>query len=146
MKTFVASVAVLLALAASVSGQSEGWCRCAAFISYNRVEMMVYEAPEAPIDNCDAVNQCKNRCVTEMDELSFGGDLWHVTNSGLTVGQEMCTTLADHYVFYISDHKVYGYFEVCGGAWQYADVASTSDLCCNGGQQKHCQSRVPKKQ
>ncbi|XP_045106760.1 uncharacterized protein LOC123501806 [Portunus trituberculatus] len=134
MKTFL----LLLAVAAAANAQSEAWCRCAAFITYNRNEMMVHEAPEIPINSCDDANQCKQKCVAEINEVSYDGDLWHMLEDGYTVGQHVCTELADRFVFFVVGHKVYGYYEVCGGAWQYTGVASTTKLCCNGGQHSHC--------
>ncbi|KAG7176575.1 hydroxypyruvate isomerase-like [Homarus americanus] len=58
-------VLLMLATIAAVSGQTEPWCRCAAFVTYEYSEIMVYEEPEIPIDSCDANGalQCKTTCA-----------------------------------------------------------------------------------
>merc|ERR1712071_334777 len=129
------------ALVAAVSAQSEGWCRCAAFITYNRNEMMVHDGAEIPINSCDESGTCMNKCVAEINEMSAGGDIWHMTEAGITIGQSVCSELAGHFIFYVLGHKIYGYYEVCGGAWQYTGVESSAKLCCNGGQHIHCLNR-----
>ncbi|XP_064096412.1 uncharacterized protein LOC135208219 [Macrobrachium nipponense] len=130
---------LLLATLAAVSAQSEPWCRCAAFVTYEYTEMMVYEAPEVTIDSCqDDVKQCKNRCSKELAELTNDGDLWSLTAEGITVGQHICSNLLRHLIYFLHNHKIYGYYEVCGGAWQYAGVMSQQMLCCNGGKHEHC--------
>ncbi|KAK7077174.1 hypothetical protein SK128_018604 [Halocaridina rubra] len=107
----------VLAAIASASAQSEGWCRCAAFVTYQYTEMMVYESAEIPIDNCvDDAKQCKNACTTQLNTMSDSGNLWYLTTTGTTVGQNVCTYLADHWVFFVHNHRVYGYYEICGGA------------------------------
>ncbi|XP_042232077.1 uncharacterized protein LOC121872971 [Homarus americanus] len=133
-------VLLMLATIAAVSGQTEPWCRCAAFVTYEYYEIMVHEEPEIPIDSCDANGalQCKTTCADNLDTLSDNGNLWKLMDSGLTIGQDICSELADHFTFFLYNHKVYGYFEVCGGAWQYAGIASQQKLCCEGGKQHHC--------
>ncbi|XP_069987035.1 uncharacterized protein [Penaeus vannamei] len=127
------------ALVASVSAQTEPFCRCAAFVTYKNSEVMVYEAPKVIIDSCqDDAEQCKEACVTELNTLSNNGDLWLLQESGVTVGQTICSRLADHFVFWISNHRVYGYYEVCGGPWEYTEFASQQLLCCEGGKHEHC--------
>ncbi|XP_047483581.1 uncharacterized protein LOC125035320 [Penaeus chinensis] len=128
-----------LAFAASASAQSEPWCRCAVFVTYKNSEVMVFEAPEITISSCeDEAKMCRNSCVNELNEMSNNGDLWAVQESGSTVGQYICQYLADHYFFSINNHKVYGYNEVCGGAWEYTGVESQQMLCCDGGNHVHC--------
>ncbi|KAK7077172.1 hypothetical protein SK128_018602 [Halocaridina rubra] len=130
---------LLAAIVASTSAQSEGWCRCAAFVTYEHTEAMVYESAEIPITDCvDDAKECKNACVNQLNTMSNNGDLWHLTESGITVGQSICTYLADIWHFFVHNHRVYGYYEICGGAWQYTGIASQQMLCCNGGKQEHC--------
>ncbi|KAK7077175.1 hypothetical protein SK128_018605 [Halocaridina rubra] len=130
---------LLLATVALASVQSEGWCRCAAFVTYEHSEIMVYESDEIQIDNCvDDAKQCKNACVNQMNTESNNGDLWYLDASGQTIGQQICTYLADRWFFFLHNHRVYGYYEICGGAWQYTGIASQQMLCCNGGKQEHC--------
>ncbi|XP_042882676.1 uncharacterized protein LOC122259798 [Penaeus japonicus] len=130
---------LVFALVAAVSGQTEPWCRCAAFVTYEYTEMMVYEAPDIIIDSCqDDANQCKDACANELNTLSGNGDLWLLQESGVTIGQTICTALADHFLFWVVNHRVYGYFEVCGGPWEYSGVASQQLLCCDGGKHDHC--------
>merc|ERR1711911_131025 len=130
---------LLLAMAAAASAQSEGWCRCAAFVTYEHSEIMVFESPEVPITDCvDDAKQCQTKCVAELNELSDNGNLWYLTEQGITVGQQVCTYLAEHWFFIMHNHRVYGYYEVCGGAWQYTGVASQQMLCCTGGKHEHC--------
>ncbi|XP_068234039.1 uncharacterized protein [Palaemon carinicauda] len=133
---------LLLASAAFASAQAEPWCRCAAFVTYEHTEIMVYEAPEIAIETCDAAgaDDCKAGCVAELTAASDNGDLWHITDDGQTVGQYICSYLADHRFFSIYNHRVYGYYEVCGGAWQYADLLSQQMLCCVSGKHEHCVS------
>merc|ERR1712226_433210 len=132
---------LLAALVASASADVEPWCRCAAFVTYQYSELMVYEAPEVTITSCDDAAACKASCYNELDTMTNGGNLWTMTTDGITVGQHICSYLADRYIFWMSDHKVYGYYEVCGGAWQYTGAATQTDLCCTGGQHDHCVSK-----
>merc|ERR1711915_117234 len=131
---------ILLALVAGASAQGTGaWCRCAAFITFENTEFMVYESAEVPIDDCqDDAKQCKNACTAQINELSDNGNLWYLQESGETVGQTICSDLASPFVPFVHNHYVYGYFEVCGGAWEYTGIASTQQLCCNGGKHEHC--------
>ncbi|XP_069987038.1 uncharacterized protein [Penaeus vannamei] len=130
---------LVFALVAAVSAQTEPWCRCAAFVTYEHSEIMVFEAPEVTIDSCvDDAKQCKRACATELNTLSNNGDLWFMQENGLTVGQDICSYLAGHFFFWMRNHRVYGYYEVCGGAWEYAGVESQQMLCCDGGKHEHC--------
>ncbi|XP_042874552.1 uncharacterized protein LOC122254762 [Penaeus japonicus] len=129
----------LLALVAAASAQTEPWCRCAAFITHDHSEVMVFEAPEVTIDSCvDDAKQCRTSCARELNTLSDNGNLWLMQDSGITIGQDICTYLSDRFVFFVHTKTVYGYFEVCGGAWEYSGVASQQKLCCNGGKHEHC--------
>nr|XP_027224277.1 uncharacterized protein LOC113816403 isoform X3 [Penaeus vannamei] len=133
---------LVFALVAAVSAQTEPWCRCAAFVTYEHSEIRVFEAPEITIDSCvDDAKQCKNACTKELNDMSDNGNMWLVQENGLTVGQNICTYMADHFFYFIHNHRVYGYFEVCGGAWEYTGVASQQLLCCNGGKHEHCISK-----
>ncbi|XP_068234452.1 uncharacterized protein [Palaemon carinicauda] len=130
---------VLLALVAAVSAQqNEAWCRCGAFITSDDVETMVYEFPEIPLTSCEEHNKCKNKCVTEINEFSHYGDMWEITPEGKTVGQFICETLTGLSYDFVHNHYVYGYYEVCGGPWEYTGQASTNMLCCDDGFQEHC--------
>merc|ERR1711915_831997 len=130
---------LVLAAIASASAQTEGWCRCAAFVTYEHSEIMVYESDEIVIDDCvDDAKQCKNACTNQLNTMSNQGDLWYLNSNGITVGQEICTYMADHWFFFVHNHRVYGYYEICGGAWQYTGIASQQYLCCNGGKHEHC--------
>ncbi|XP_076056201.1 uncharacterized protein LOC143034139 [Oratosquilla oratoria] len=131
-------LALFVGLSASVSGQTEPWCRCAAFVTYQHSEVMVYEAPEVIIESCDNASICKNQCAEQLNSISDYGDLWSIGDSGLTVGQGICDYLKDHFMFFVHNHRVYGYYEVCGGAWQYANIQSQQKLCCEYGQHEHC--------
>ncbi|XP_068234454.1 uncharacterized protein [Palaemon carinicauda] len=140
-KSFIMKVfLLLLATIAVASAQSEPWCRCAAFVTYEYMEMMVYEFPEVIIDSCedDGAKQCKNRCIKELNEATNNGDLWYMTDMGFSVGQYICADLMRHTIYFLHNHVVYGYYEVCGGAWQYTGVKSQEMLCCNGGEHEHC--------
>ncbi|XP_037788426.1 uncharacterized protein LOC119583799 [Penaeus monodon] len=130
---------LVFAIVAAVSAQTEPRCRCAAFITFEFDEMMVYEAPEIAIDSCqDDAGQCKTACLTELNTLSNNGDLWLVQENGVTVGQSICSFLANYNINWIVNHRVYGYFEVCGGPWEYAEFASQQLLCCDAGEHDHC--------
>ncbi|XP_066971877.1 uncharacterized protein [Macrobrachium rosenbergii] len=130
---------VLLALVVAVSAQKEPWCRCGAFITYDDDEAMVYEAPEITIDSCqDDAKECKTSCVTELKQLSNDGDMWYKLPSNKTVGQYICETLTGLHYDFVHNHIVYGYYEVCGGPWEYTGVASQGMLCCDDGFQEHC--------
>ncbi|XP_037788580.1 uncharacterized protein LOC119583942 [Penaeus monodon] len=132
----------LFALVAVASAQTEAWCRCATFITHDHSEVMVFEAPEIPIDSCtEDAAKCKNACVNELNALSSNGDLWMMQESGITVGQSICTYLSDRFVLFVHNKSVYGYYEVCGGAWQYSSFQSQQKLCCNGGKHEHCVSK-----
>ncbi|XP_064096410.1 uncharacterized protein LOC135208217 [Macrobrachium nipponense] len=129
---------VLLALVAAVCGQQEPWCRCGAFITFDDDEAMVYEMPEVTIDSCENHKQCKNSCTKEMNNYSHYGDLWAMTPLNKTVGQAICETLTGLSYDFVHNHYVYGYYEVCGGPWEYTGIASKGMLCCNDGLQEHC--------
>ncbi|XP_068234037.1 uncharacterized protein [Palaemon carinicauda] len=132
-------VLLLLAAIAAANAELEPWCRCAAFVNYEFVQMMVFETADVIIDSCDAdVDKCRSRCAEQLNEASNNGDLWYMTEDGITVGQYLCSYLMRHLVTYFYNNVVYGYYEVCGGAWQYADVKSQQMLCCNGGEHAHC--------
>ncbi|XP_076056268.1 uncharacterized protein LOC143034212 [Oratosquilla oratoria] len=137
MKSYFA-LALLAAVVAAVSGQTEPWCRCAFFVTNSYAEVMVYELPEVPIDSCENSRACKTRCTTDLNASSDYGNLWYLLEDGQTTGQKICTLMRDHFIFFLHNRRVYGYYEVCGGAWQYANVMSEQLLCCEGGEQKHC--------
>ncbi|XP_068234034.1 uncharacterized protein [Palaemon carinicauda] len=129
---------VLLALAA-VGSAEDSFCRCGAFITYSDDQAMVYLAPELPIDSCeDDAQLCRDSCSKELKDMSHGGDMWHVAPSGKTVGQHICETLTGLHYDFVHNHVVYGYYEVCGGPWQYTGVSSKGMLCCDDGFQEHC--------
>merc|ERR1712126_16301 len=131
-------VFLLAAIVASVSGQ-EAYCRCAAFTTHEHSELRVYEGPTLPVTSCDTDHDlCKDSCYDYLDELTDGGDLWRIQQDGQTVGQHICSYMASHFIFFIHNKMAYGYYEFCGGAWEYSGVASQQKLCCNGGRHDHC--------
>ncbi|XP_068234030.1 uncharacterized protein [Palaemon carinicauda] len=130
---------VLLALvAAACAAQNEAWCRCGAFLTYNDAQSLVYELPEIHIDSCDQHSKCKNECIKAMDEFSHYGDLWAMTPEGKTVGQLICESLTGIDWTGVHNHRVYNYYEVCGGPWEYTGQASPDMLCCHDHVQVHC--------
>ncbi|XP_068234453.1 uncharacterized protein [Palaemon carinicauda] len=132
------AVVFIALVAAARAQQNEAWCRCAAFITNDDDETMVYEYPEIPIDSCEDHKKCKNKCITEFNEYSGYGDMWAMTDGGITVGQSICDTLTGLHHPYVHNHYVYAYYEVCGGPWEYTGLSSTGMLCCNDGVQEHC--------
>ncbi|XP_042882681.1 uncharacterized protein LOC122259801 [Penaeus japonicus] len=134
-------IAVLLfvALFALTRAQDpqEPWCNCAAFVSYEHSEIKVYQGPVINLNHCDHTDQCKVACVAELESLTNNGDLFYEVD-GQTVGQYICTSLADNMFFVMNNKYVYGYFEVCGGAWQYTGIKAQQKLCCTNGIHKHC--------
>ncbi|XP_068234032.1 uncharacterized protein [Palaemon carinicauda] len=132
------AVVFIALVAAARAQQNEAWCRCAAFITGDDDETMVYEYPEIPIDSCEEHNKCKNKCITEFNEYTTYGDMWAMTPEGITVGQTICNTLTGLDKTYVHNHYVYCYYEVCGGPWEYTDQSSTGMLCCYEGEQVPC--------
>ncbi|XP_064096480.1 uncharacterized protein LOC135208307 [Macrobrachium nipponense] len=162
-------------LLTEIKAQSETWCRCAVFATFEFAQEMVWEGEEIAIDSCeDEAQQCKNSCVNQvssdrlhlswflfrqyfpesglyfhstdltsllffkLNAISNGGDLWHMCEDGVTVGQHVCDSLVGLFHHFVQNHYVYGYYEICGGAWQYTGLSSKQMLCCEGGQHVHC--------
>ncbi|XP_042882668.1 uncharacterized protein LOC122259792 [Penaeus japonicus] len=133
------AIILLAALSIGIASASSDWCTCAPFASFEHSEIMVYYSKEFTIDNCiNDVLMCRTKCRQYFEDNTNGGDLWHPIE-GATVGQHIC-----NYVFtndlmpFLMHKKVHGYYQVCGGAWQYAEVTSKDALCCELGSQKHC--------
>ncbi|XP_066971876.1 uncharacterized protein [Macrobrachium rosenbergii] len=133
---------LLLGLAAAVLVQGEPWCRCGVFITFSDEEEMVYAIDDIAIESCDDVAEtCKNGCASQINALTNNGDLWYVTPSNVTVGQIICTKLATahhHHHHYVHNHYAYGYYGVCAGPWEYAEVVTQQMLCCEDGEHAHC--------
>ncbi|KAK4317354.1 hypothetical protein Pmani_011562 [Petrolisthes manimaculis] len=137
MKTTFVLVACLAALA-FVRGEGEpSYCRCANFVSSRHSEIMVLELPSVDVADCNAHNQCKNRCTTEIGEMTNDMDLWSTVDD-VNVGQYFCTQLYDNFFFWIHNSYIHGYYELCGGPWEYTGQDSQQMLCCSGGTQQHC--------
>ncbi|XP_037788425.1 uncharacterized protein LOC119583798 [Penaeus monodon] len=137
MKATVGLLSLVFFVLASTQDPQEPWCNCAAFVSYEHSEIKVYQGPLINLSHCDYTERCKELCVAELRNLTNSGDLFFEVN-GQTVGQHICTNLVDIGFVAMQNKYVYGYFEVCGGAWQYADVMTQQKLCCSMGQHKHC--------
>ncbi|KAK7072596.1 hypothetical protein SK128_003032 [Halocaridina rubra] len=136
MKYFTLALSVLCALA-YVRTQESAYCRCALFVSSRHTEIMVYELAPVNIDTCESHNQCQNRCATEISQDTNDLDLWSMWGND-TVGQAFCTELYSHFFFYIHNSYIHGYYEMCGGPWEYTGQDSQQPLCCDMGQQEHC--------
>ncbi|XP_068234028.1 uncharacterized protein [Palaemon carinicauda] len=134
----IAIVLLALVAAACAAQNGEAWCRCGAFLTYRDTQALAYELPEITIDYCDQHNRCKNECITAIDEFSHYGDLWAMTPEGKTVGQLICENLTGIDWTGVHNHRVYGYYEVCGGPWEYTGQASPDMLCCSENLQVHC--------
>ncbi|XP_071533760.1 uncharacterized protein [Panulirus ornatus] len=128
---------VTLALVGLSTQAEPGWCRCAAFVSSRHTELMVLELPEVNITDCQNHNQCRNRCTKEINEMTNDMDLWSLVE-GETVGQYFCQELYSHFFFFIHNSYIHGYYEICGGPWEYTGIDSQQMLCCNLGQHEHC--------
>jgi len=139
MKTAFAAIFFAAFVAAANAQELEVWCRCAAFATYSDSQKMVWEGDEVSATTCDSsVNECRDACAAQINAGSNNGDLWYVTEVGTTVGQQICESLVALDSQYVHNHRIYGYFQLCGGPWEYAGVASQQSLCCTNGQQKHC--------
>merc|ERR1712002_186911 len=136
MNSLLAAALVLFA-ATFANGQTEPWCRCALFVSSPFSEIMAYQLPELPIDTCDSRETCKKLCSDEIDTMTNGIDLWSEVN-GQTVGQYICEELNKHFFFIIHNSKIHGYFELCGGAFEFTGQDSQDMLCCFMGKHEHC--------
>ncbi|MPC07542.1 putative D-tyrosyl-tRNA(Tyr) deacylase 2 [Portunus trituberculatus] len=87
------------------SAQEPAWCRCAAFVSSRHMEIMVLELPEVDVTSCQNTNQCRNRCVNEINTMTNEMDLWS-TVDGDTVGQYFCHELFTHGLFWIHNSYI----------------------------------------
>ncbi|KAK7073994.1 hypothetical protein SK128_009675 [Halocaridina rubra] len=126
-----------LSVIAYVRTQEPGTCRCALFVSSRNAEIMVYELPPVNINDCESHNQCQNRCIKEIGEDTNDLDLWSMMGND-TVGQAFCTELYSHFFYFIHNSYIHGYYEMCGGPWEYTGQDSQQPLCCDLGQQEHC--------
>ncbi|XP_064104313.1 uncharacterized protein LOC135214174 [Macrobrachium nipponense] len=133
MKFSVGCLLVLFCVA-FVRSDEPATCRCAVFVSSPHNEYMVYQLDPVTIDSCESHSQCKNRCVKE-DTTNL--DLWAMMGED-TVGQAFCHELYSHHIHWIHNSYVHGYYEMCGGPWEYTGMDSQQQLCCSRGQQKHC--------
>merc|ERR1712098_213217 len=122
---------------AYIRSEEPATCRCALFVSSRHTEIMVHELEAVPIDNCESHNQCMDRCTTELNEDTNNMDLWSMMGND-TVGQSFCTELYHHFFFWIHNSNIHGYYEMCGGPWEYTGLDSQQPLCCDMGQQEHC--------
>ncbi|XP_063876584.1 uncharacterized protein LOC135109254 [Scylla paramamosain] len=139
---FAVTLASFLVLFALSSAQTDvGWCRCGSFVSSRHMEIMVLELPEITINDCDSHNQCKNACSKEINTMTNNMDLWS-TVDGETVGQYFCNELFQHGFFWIHNSYIHGYYEVCGGPWEYTGIDSQQQLCCTNHEHIHCVSRI----
>ncbi|XP_063613081.1 uncharacterized protein LOC134786422 [Penaeus indicus] len=137
MKATAVLLSAVFFVLASAQDPQEPWCNCAAFVSYEHSEIKVYQGPLINLSHCDYTDRCKELCVAELRNLTNSGDLFFEVD-GQTIGQYICNNLADIGFVAMHNKYVYGYFEVCGGAWQYADVMTQQKLCCTMGEHKHC--------
>ncbi|CAL4113365.1 unnamed protein product [Meganyctiphanes norvegica] len=129
------SAAISMLLLAAAAGWAEGAasCRCGAFITTEEGDILIYALPTTDVETCDDVNECSRACV---EEVGDGGDLFGISSDGeRTNGQVLCDELAKP----IENQYIYGYYEICGGPWEYTDVHSGDMLCCDdSGQQQVC--------
>lgn len=42
----------------------------------------------------------------QLNDMSDNGNMWLVQENGLTVGQNICTYMADHFFYFIHNHRV----------------------------------------
>ncbi|XP_047483756.1 uncharacterized protein LOC125035420 [Penaeus chinensis] len=133
------AVTLLVALSLRLASGETPWCTCAPFVSFEHTEVMVYNSHEIKINDCENdKRKCNNECNAYLSSNTNEGDLWYAIN-GATVGQHVCSYVFQHDLMPFLMHKmVYGYYQVCGGAWQYAEISSKEPLCCELGNQKHC--------
>ncbi|XP_068209529.1 uncharacterized protein [Palaemon carinicauda] len=136
MKFALVSLLALCSVA-YVRSDEPAVCRCALFVSSTHNEYMVYLLDPVPIDSCESHDQCKNRCVKEVNEDTSNLDLWAMMGDD-TVGQAFCHELSLHLFLWIHNSYIHGYYQVCGGPWEYTGIDSQQPLCCSMGQQKHC--------
>ncbi|XP_071533759.1 uncharacterized protein [Panulirus ornatus] len=139
MKYFLLAVAIL-AGAAYVRTEEPGWCRCAMFVSSRHSEIMVFQLPEVNVTDCNDHSGCQNRCTKEISEMTNNLDLWS-TVDGETVGSYICKKLYSYFFFFMHNSQVHGYYQLCGGPWEYTGLDSQQMLCCNLGEHVHCISK-----
>lgn len=71
--------------------EEPAYCRCASFVSSRHNEIMVLELPAVDVTSCDAHNQCKNRCTTEVSSL-----LAHVRLGQVKLGHVFLSSTVCH--------------------------------------------------
>ncbi|KRY96916.1 hypothetical protein T11_4388 [Trichinella zimbabwensis] len=132
------AVILLVILSLGLASGETSWCTCAPFVSFEHTEIMVYNSYETTLDDCKNKEKCNKDCNEYFGANTNDGDLWHFVN-GATVGQHLCNYVFQNDLMPVLMHKmVYGYYQVCGGAWQYTELSSNEALCCELGNQKHC--------
>ncbi|KAK7066287.1 hypothetical protein SK128_016917 [Halocaridina rubra] len=137
MKFFLLTLVSLSGLVYIRSQGEPATCRCALFVSSRSAEIMVYELNNVLIGDCNSHDQCMSRCTSELNQITNNLDLWSMMGND-TVGQAFCQELYSHFFFYIHNSYVHGYYEICGGPWEYTGIDSQQPLCCDMGQQEHC--------
>merc|ERR1712002_732195 len=145
LPTTIANMKVLalllatVALASAMATKDSPNCWCGAFIELPDDIHKVWRLESAFLDTCDMVEECKQICASEFDKFTGGGDLDHVLDSGMTVGQELCLYMATHeHLDTTTDAYVYGYANMCNGPWIYDGVSTTAKLCCQDGMNYPC--------
>ncbi|XP_063591239.1 uncharacterized protein LOC134768363 [Penaeus indicus] len=129
MKLFVA----VLSLAALTWAQDKPECLCGAFISTANAEYEVHRLPPIDTNDCDDEKLCAVVCAAEWDKFTANGDLDHVMENGVTVGQEACRAMAAHGHPNLGPHDVYAYYNICHGPWIFDGETSQQPLCCVDG-------------
>ncbi|CAL4166409.1 unnamed protein product [Meganyctiphanes norvegica] len=133
MRNISAISLLLLATAGWASGT--GVCNCGAFMTTDIGDILIVELPALEAKNCDDHKGCSRACV---EEVGSGGDLFAMAADGTdrTNGQALCDEMGKP----IDNKLIYGYYELCGGPWEYTGVSSEQALCCDdNGQHQYCQ-------
>ncbi|CAL4128111.1 unnamed protein product [Meganyctiphanes norvegica] len=129
MRNFI-SISLLLLVAA---GWAEGaTCNCGAFLTTEFGDILIVSLPTTDVDSCDNPQKCIKNCQNELE----GGDLFAISSDGeRTNGQVAC----DAWQKPIHNQYIYGYYELCGGPWEYTGEHSQQMLCCDdNGQHQYC--------
>ncbi|XP_027219191.2 uncharacterized protein [Penaeus vannamei] len=132
----------LVALSTALGQREDVWCRCALMVDSDPMLYMVYDLGEAFIEACSEHDRCKNRCYDKIRAATNEMDLWSHDDSGFTIGSNICQYLFSSYnVDQFNNKYVHGYYQVCGGPWEYTFQDSQQMLCCNMGIHEHCITR-----
>ncbi|XP_076029912.1 uncharacterized protein LOC143020041 [Oratosquilla oratoria] len=128
--------ALLLSLFLTVCSVAWGFsnCRCALMTTFGMGEYIVSELPGIDMGSCTDSTGCEARCYDEYDNMTYGGDLYHMMDDLETVGQHLCK----FYEHDMHNQYLYAYSKLCEGPWVYTGHHSLQMLCCWQGRQYAC--------